>query len=80
MLYHHEPIVCNEEIKGFLTSGSYGHTLGASVGLGYVKSEEGVNADMLAANDWAVEVGGLRIPATPSLQALYDPKGVIMRG
>ncbi|MGB0752123.1 MAG: glycine cleavage T C-terminal barrel domain-containing protein, partial [Gammaproteobacteria bacterium] len=80
MLYHHEPIVCNGEIKGFLTSGSYGHTLGASVGLGYVKSEEGVNADMLAANDWAVEVGGLRIPATPSLQALYDPKGVIMRG
>ncbi len=80
MLYHHEPIVCNGEIKGFLTSGSYGHTLGASVGLGYVKSEEGVNADMLAANDWAVEVGGLHIPATPSLQALYDPKGVIMRG
>ena len=80
MLYHHEPIVCNGEIRGFLTSGSYGHTLGASVGLGYVKSEEGVNADMLAANDWAVEVGGERIPATPSLRALYDPKGAIMRG
>ena len=40
MLYHHEPIVCNGEIKGFLTSGSCGHTLGASVGLGYVKARK----------------------------------------
>jgi 4-methylaminobutanoate oxidase (formaldehyde-forming) len=37
MLYHHEPILRNGATVGYLTSGNYGHTLGGSVGLGYVR-------------------------------------------
>ena len=36
MLYHNEPILKNGEIVGHLTSGTYSHTLGGAVGLGYV--------------------------------------------
>ena len=40
-LYHHEPILRDGNVVGYLTSGNYGHTLGGSVGLGYVRSDGG---------------------------------------
>jgi glycine cleavage system T protein len=79
MLYHHEPILRDGNVVGFLTSGSYGHTVGASVGLGYVRAEETINAHSLAASEWAIDVGGRIIPSTASLRALYDPSGERMR-
>lgn len=75
MLYHHEPILCDGKTVGYLTSGNYGHTLGGSVGLGYVKNEEGVNKDFLESGTFEIDVAGTRIPATASLSALYDPTG-----
>jgi 4-methylaminobutanoate oxidase (formaldehyde-forming) len=75
VLYHHEPILENGVIVGHLTSGSYGHTLGGAVGLGYVRREEGVSADWIAGGRFAVDVAGERIPAKASLRALYDPAG-----
>jgi 4-methylaminobutanoate oxidase (formaldehyde-forming) len=75
MLYHHEPILRDGAIVGHLTSGNYGHTLGGSVGLGYVRSEEGVSRDFLDSGDWQIDVAGVPIPAKASLRALYDPKG-----
>ena len=75
MLYHHEPILRDGTTVGYLTSGNYGHTLGGSVGLGYVRCEEGVSADFLDSGDWQIDVAGARIPAKASLRALYDPKG-----
>src|SRR5690606_36276435 len=36
LLFHNEPILRNGRIVGQLTSGAYGHALGAAVGLGYV--------------------------------------------
>jgi 4-methylaminobutanoate oxidase (formaldehyde-forming) len=75
LLYHHEPILRDGTTVGYLTSGNYGHTLGGSVGLGYVRCEEGVSADFLDSGDWQIDVAGARIPAKASLRALYDPKG-----
>ncbi len=75
MLYHHEPILRDGTIVGHLTSGNYGHTLGGSVGLGYVRYEEGVTGDFLDSGDWQIDVAGALIPAKASLRALYDPKG-----
>ena len=46
MLYHHEPILRDGVIVGHLTSGNYGHTLGGSVGLGYVEVEEDIDAGL----------------------------------
>ena len=80
MLYHHEPILRDGVIVGHLTSGNYGHTLGGSVGLGYVEVEDDVTRDYLESGSFAIDVGGDHIPAKASLSALYDPRAERMRG
>ena len=39
LLYHNEPIMRNGEVVSFLTSGVYGHHLGAAMGMGYIPCE-----------------------------------------
>ncbi len=80
MLYHHEPILRDGKMVGHLTSGNYGHTLGGSVGLGYVYEEDGVNLEYIESGKFEIEVGGVAIAATASLSAMYDPKAERMRG
>ena len=80
MLWHHEPILDGDRTVGFLTSGGYGHTLGASVGLGYVRSEERIDRAMLDAGRWSIDVAGERYPARATLRAALDPKGERLRG
>ena len=75
ILYHHEPILRDGKIVGHLTSGNYGHTLGGSVGLGYVKCNDGVTKDYLDSGHFDIEIASERIPAKASLRALYDPSG-----
>jgi len=36
LLYHNEPVIRDGEIVGYLTSGNYGHHLGAAIGLGWL--------------------------------------------
>ncbi len=73
LLYHGEPILRDGEVCGYLSSGNYGHSLGAAVGLGYVPVRDGEKAaDMLASN-YEIEVAGERFAATASLKPLYDP-------
>jgi len=79
ILYSHEPILRDGEIVGHLTSGNYGHTLGGSVGLGYVEVEEAVTRDYLESGKIEIDVGGERVPAQASLGALYDAKATRMR-
>ncbi|PWJ14429.1 GcvT family protein [Jannaschia seohaensis] len=74
VLHHDETILCNGAPVSILTSGSYGHTLGAAVGLGYVPED----GDVLA-NCYEIEIAGERVPATASLKPLYDPTGARMR-
>lgn len=78
-LYHHEPIVRDGAMAGHLTSGSYGHAVGASLGMGYVYNEDGVTKDFIESSKWEIEVGGERIPAKASLGAFYDRRGDRMR-
>ncbi len=80
MLYHHEPILRDGTIVGHLTSGNYGHTLGGSVGLGYVKFEGGVDSEYINSGNWQIDVAGVPIDAKVSLRALYDSKGERTRG
>ena len=79
MLYHHEPILKDGQIVGHLTSGNYGHTLGGSVGLGYVEIEEQINKDYVDSGGFEIDVGGERISAKASLSAMYDPQARRMR-
>tara|TARA_R110002096_G_scaffold28763_16_gene87159 strand:+ start:11150 stop:13594 length:2445 start_codon:yes stop_codon:yes gene_type:complete len=73
LLYHNEPIVRNGEIVSTLTSGNYGHHLGAAIGLGYVPCEGETAAQMLDST-FEIEVAGERFAATASMKPLYDPK------
>jgi glycine cleavage system aminomethyltransferase T/glycine/D-amino acid oxidase-like deaminating enzyme len=79
LLFHDEPIVMDGEGIGLLTSGSYGHTVGAAVGMGYVQHPEGVTGDLLDAARFEIEVAGDRIKAEASLRPFFDPQGVRMR-
>ena len=78
MLYHNEPILRDGAIVGHLSSGGYGHALGASLGLGYVPCEGQTVAQVLAA-DYEIEIAGVRFAADASLKPLYDPKSERVR-
>lgn len=80
MLYHHEPIWQDDQLVGHLTSGNYGHTLGGSVGLGYVYHDKAVTREMIVNSRFEIDVAGRKIPARASLAPLYDPKADRMRG
>ncbi len=79
-LWHHEPILAGDRCVGYLTSGGYGHTLGAAVGLGYVKSDEAIDQDWLDAGNWSIDIGGERFAARAGLRAALDPTGKRLRG
>ncbi len=73
MLYHAEPVLRDGEVVGYLTSGNYGHALGAAIGLGYVPCPGETAAEVLASS-YEIEVAGTRVAAEASLKPLYDPK------
>ena len=79
LLFHTEPIVKNGSIVGHVTSGAYGHTLGAAVGLGYVPCRPDESAEELLAACYEIEIAGRRIPAHASLEPMYDPKSTRVR-
>jgi 4-methylaminobutanoate oxidase (formaldehyde-forming) len=60
---------------GLLTSGSYGHTLGAAIGMGWVRQADGVTPDLLRSARFEIEIAGERYPAAASLRAFHDPGG-----
>ena len=74
LLYHNEPIWRDNEIFGFITSGMFGHTLGAAIGLGYVNRADGVTPEYIQSGRYEIEVAGRRIPARASLRPFYDPE------
>jgi 4-methylaminobutanoate oxidase (formaldehyde-forming) len=71
LMIHSEVVLRNGEPVGEVRAASYGHTLGASVGLAMVSGDP-VDADYLAAGTWEVDIGGKRYPASVSLKPLYD--------
>jgi len=73
LLYHNEPILRDGEIVSYLSSGSYGHHLGAAIGMGYVPCK-GETAEQLMASAFEIEVAGTRVKAEASLRPMYDPK------
>lgn len=74
MLYHEEPILRDGQIIGSVTSGGFGHRVGASLGMGYVSHAGGVDAAFLAGGKFEVEVACRRYPASVQLQPFYDPR------
>jgi len=80
LLYHNEPILLDGRIVGRITSAAFGHTIGRSIGLGYVSRDDGpVAADWLASGRIEVDVAQVRRPATASLRPPYDPDNARIR-
>jgi heterotetrameric sarcosine oxidase gamma subunit len=76
MIYHEEPVYRDGVIVGSTTSGAWGHRIGKSLGLAYVKREGGVTKDWLASGKWEVELAWKRYAADVQLEPFYDPKGL----
>jgi 4-methylaminobutanoate oxidase (formaldehyde-forming) len=79
MLFHNEPLLRDGQIVDILTSGAYGHALGAAVGMGYAPVKLGESAGEMLRSIWEIEIAGKRYRARASLAALYDPKGQRVR-
>jgi glycine cleavage system aminomethyltransferase T/glycine/D-amino acid oxidase-like deaminating enzyme len=80
LLHHDEPIVIDGERIGLLTSGSYGHSLGAALGMAYVRHPDGVTTDLLRSARLEIEIAGERHLAQASLRPFFDPGGARLRG
>jgi 4-methylaminobutanoate oxidase (formaldehyde-forming) len=72
--FHDEPIYRDGALVGRLTSAGYGHTLGATVGLGYVTAPApGTGPSWYRDGRYEIEIACERVPARASLRPFYDP-------
>lgn len=79
--YHDEPIYRDGVLVGQLCSAAYGHTLGRTVGLGYVAAPApGTGPPWYTAGTYEIEIATQRIPASASLRPMYDPASERPRG
>ncbi|MBE9477603.1 MAG: aminomethyl transferase family protein, partial [Proteobacteria bacterium] len=69
-----ETIYRNGVRVGWLSSAGYGHSLGKSIGMGYIRDDTGVGADYVKTGIYELDVATVRVPCTVSLAPLYDPK------
>ncbi len=81
LLWGGEALLRDGAPVGDLTSAAYGHTVGASVGLGYVKRADGaaIDAAWLESGRFEVDLAGTRLKARVSLRCPYDPAGARIR-
>ena len=74
VLLGRETIYRNGERVGWLSSGGYGHTIGKSIGLGYVRNPEGVTAEYVMSGSYELEVATERVPVRVHMTPLHDPE------
>ena len=72
--YTGEPVYCDGQLAGYLTSGGYGYRVEESLALGYLEPEFH-DPD----RQFSVELLGVRRDATLATGAVYDPRGERMR-
>jgi glycine cleavage system aminomethyltransferase T/glycine/D-amino acid oxidase-like deaminating enzyme len=73
ILLGRETIYRNGQRVGWLTSGGFGHWVGKPIGYGYVRHDDGVDADFVASGQYELEVASKRVPARVEMKPLYDP-------
>lgn len=79
LIYHEEPVYRDGVLVGSVTSGAWGHRVGLSLALAYVRNPEGVTAEWLASGHWEIEIAWQRYPARAQLEPFYDPRGSRIR-
>jgi len=82
MMWGSELILRDGVPAGQVTSAAFGATLGAAVGLGYLRDPGGglATAEFAKSGIYQVNVGGQLVGASVSLRPPYDPSGVRVRG
>jgi heterotetrameric sarcosine oxidase gamma subunit len=80
LMYHNEPILRDGLIVGSVTTGAWGHRIGASLAMGYVSCAEGVSDEWLSSGKMEVEIAWKRYPIQAQLKPWYDPKGERLKG
>jgi heterotetrameric sarcosine oxidase gamma subunit len=78
LLYHNEPILMDGRLVGYLSSGMYGHSVGAAIGMGYVAMPN-LTQDRISETSFEIEIAKQRFSAQASLRALYDPSSSRMK-
>jgi dimethylglycine dehydrogenase len=73
-----EPIWHDGQVIGWVTSGGYGHAVGASLALGYVPTELST-PDGPGGRGFEIEIIGRRRPARLQPEPMHDPQGLRMR-
>ena len=71
-----EPIVCDGQYVGQLSSAAFGYTLGRGVGMGYIRcdgSSHSTIESMLEDGQFQIEIALERFRVQASLQPYYDP-------
>jgi glycine cleavage system aminomethyltransferase T len=79
LLYHDEPVYCDDKLVGITTSGMWGHRINRSLGIALLKNDEGVTKKWLASKQFSIEVAGVRYPLDVQLSAFYDPSGLQLK-
>jgi glycine cleavage system aminomethyltransferase T/glycine/D-amino acid oxidase-like deaminating enzyme len=68
-----ETIFRNGERVGWLTSGGFGHSIDKPIGYGYIRNQDGVDADYIYAGQYELEIATERHKCEVQLGPLYDP-------
>jgi 4-methylaminobutanoate oxidase (formaldehyde-forming) len=81
MLWGGELLLRDGEPAGELTSAAWGESVGAAVGLAYLRDSAGqvVTAEFVRSGHYEVNVGGRLVTAGAGLRAPYDPDGTKVR-
>jgi glycine cleavage system aminomethyltransferase T len=82
MMWGSELLLRDGRPAGQVTSAAWGETLGAAVGLAYLRDPGGdpVTAGFATSGQYEVNVGGQLVAATVGLRAPFDPSGTKVRG
>ncbi len=82
LLWGGEALLREGRPVGDLTSAGYGHSVGASVGLGYVRREDSsaIDGAWLDGGKFEVDLAGTRLRAKVSLRCPFDPTGARIKG
>ncbi|MBM3565107.1 MAG: FAD-dependent oxidoreductase [Alphaproteobacteria bacterium] len=79
-LWGRESILRDGKVVGWLSSAGFGHTVGHSIGYGYVRNEVGVDDTFLGSGIYELEVACERVPCRWLARPPYDPDGARVRG
>lgn len=74
VLWGSEPIYRDGKPVGYTTSGSYGHSVGGGIAMGYVNHAAGVTPEFIQSGRFEINVSGRRYVAKAYLRPPYDPE------